>query len=126
MSLLEVLLVANLAAFGEYIKGISSKAFSQDESGQLFSLASQLSDPIMLGQLQRTHDQRLIHWERIDKFQTLKQSLQPVIESTILFDRYFYLQEKGFSLVKLVALFGESLSPRNVAIIGTKLHGHLP
>lgn len=45
--------------------------------------------------------------------------MQGVIETIILQDRNLYLQERGLK-PKLVAVFEETVSPRNVAIVVSK------
>lgn len=46
----------------------------------------------------------------------LKSILGPVIESFVLLDRYFYLEENGFH-PKIVTIFDKLISPRNKALI---------
>lgn len=46
--------------------------------------------------------------------------MQGVLETIILQDRRQYLEERGFES-GLVAVFDESISPRNIAIVASKI-----
>ena len=52
-------------------------------------------------------------------FQGLQVSIQPVLESIILIDRIIFLREAGIG-AKLVPIFEDHISPRNLAIVAIK------
>ncbi|RUS71755.1 hypothetical protein EGW08_020486, partial [Elysia chlorotica] len=56
----------------------------------------------------------------IEIFTALQTLVQPVIESLIYHDRLLWLREQGYSNVKIVPVFNEAVSPRNLAIVVIK------
>ncbi|GFR85506.1 protein RRNAD1, partial [Elysia marginata] len=50
----------------------------------------------------------------------LQTVLQPVIESFIYNDRLLWLMEQGHSNVKVIPVFSETISPRNLALVVIK------
>ncbi|GFR89561.1 UPF0431 protein C1orf66-like protein [Elysia marginata] len=56
----------------------------------------------------------------IEVFTALQTVLQPVIESFIYNDRLLWLMEQGHSNVKVVPVFSETISPRNLALVVIK------
>lgn len=61
--------------------------------------------------------------ELVGPYWTLRAALGPVLETLLLLDRLLYLQEQNnvLSQAVMVPLFDPVLSPRNVAIIATKI-----
>lgn len=61
--------------------------------------------------------------ELVGPYWTLRAALGPVLETLLLLDRLLFLQEQNnvVSQVVMVPLFDPVLSPRNVALIATKV-----
>lgn len=61
--------------------------------------------------------------ELVGPYWTLRAALGPVLETLLLLDRLLFLQEQNnvLSQVVMVPLFDPVLSPRNVALIATKV-----
>lgn len=61
--------------------------------------------------------------ELVGPYWTLRAALGPVLETLLLLDRLLYLQEQSnvLSQAVMVPLFDPVLSPRNVALIATKI-----
>lgn len=55
-------------------------------------------------------------------FWSLRALISPLIESTILLDRYIYLNEQKNVKIKMFRIFDETLSPRNTVIIGKRIN----
>lgn len=62
---------------------------------------------------------KLSKWKDVVAFYTIRLALAPVVETLILLDRMFYLQEQGVSSY-LIPVFDPSLSPRNLALVAYK------
>ncbi|XP_076101879.1 methyltransferase-like protein 25B [Mytilus galloprovincialis] len=62
---------------------------------------------------------KLSNWKDVVAFYTIRLALAPVVETAILLDRMFYLQEQGISSY-LIPVFDPSLSPRNFALVAYK------
>jgi len=58
---------------------------------------------------------------KVAAYWALRAVLAPVVESLLLLDRALYLTEQGVPSVELMPVFDPAISPRNFAIVATKV-----
>ncbi|KAK3790011.1 hypothetical protein RRG08_016328 [Elysia crispata] len=95
----------DFSSFNSFLHSyFSSTYFSEDEISR---------GKLSLNYLYTKHKDE---FQLIEIFTALQTLVQPVIESLIYNDRLLWLMERGYTNVKVLPVFNEAVSPRNLAI----------